>query len=174
MVTLPPQVFVCPEKPVPDKINPIADDLFWKPRGGMWTSTLDDDGGDWVRWLHGEGYTLDMPRWGGDLWLLKPKPAKLYVLANPDNYNELAERFPHEMARTIGLKSFERMVCWPDVAKHYDGIHVPMPWSYRFLIEEEHYAAGLFFNICDAESTCWFKWCFEGESELLDLKALPV
>lgn len=169
---LPPQIRVSTTKPEPDKINPLSDDLFWKPRGGLWTSTLDDEGGDWVRWLKGENYSLDDPRWGGDLWVLKPKKAKLFTIANPDNYNALAERFPHPLLEKEpfkDLKSMEKMIDWPEVAKHYDGIYMPRPWSYRLEFEEKYYSAGLFFNTCDAESTCWFKWCFEGEPELLEL-----
>lgn len=170
------QVWVGTEKPVPDRINPLADDLFWKPRGGLWTSTLDDEGGDWVRWLEGENYSLDDPRWGGDLWVLEPTEANLFVIGHPDGYNELAERFPHPLGTKLfsegRIRSFEKMIYWPDVAEHFDGIHVPSPHPYRFVFGgqfEEYYAAGLFFNTCDAESTCWFRWCFEGEPKIIDL-----
>lgn len=170
------QVCVLDSKPMPAKINAVGDDLFWKPRGGLWTSTLDDEGGDWVRWLKGENYSLDDPRWGGDLWVLEPTEANIFVIGHPDGYNELADRFPHPLAkeRFKELKSFERMVYWPDVAKHFDAIHVPTPWAHRWLIEDEYYGAGLFFNTCDAESTCWFRWCFEGEPKLLDRSAIAV
>ena len=111
------QVFVGTEKPEPDKISLLSDDLFWKPCGGLWTSTLDDEGGDWVRWLHDQGYSLDMPRWGGDLWVLKPTDANVLVIDNPGIYNDLAERFPHRMTGLKGIHAFERLVAWPDVAE---------------------------------------------------------
>lgn len=166
---LPTQISVLSTKPEPEKITDVADDLFWKPRGGLWTSTLDDDRGDWVRWMEDQGYTLETPRWGGDLWLLEPVDANVLVLATPDDYNKLGKRFPHPRGSELSslLRSFDPAIYWPDVAKKYDAVHIPDPRPYRLLLEEEYYSASMFFNVVDAESTCWFKWCFEGEPKLM-------
>lgn len=168
------QVCVLSSKPEAAKIGAIADDLFWKPRGGLWTSTLDDDRGDWVRWLEGEGYTLDTPRWGGDLWLLEPADANILVIAGPDDYNRIGREFPHPEAEKFDslLRSFDPSIDWQRVAREYDAVHIPNPRPYRMLYEEEHYAAGMFFNVTDAESTCWFNWCFEEEPRLLERVAV--
>lgn len=170
---LPTQVCVLSSKPEPEKINPIGDDLFWKPRGGLWTSTLDDDRGDWVRWLEGEDYSLSDPRWGGDLWLLEPADAKVLVLATPDDYNNICKRFPHPNKDLVkGLRSHEYMADWQRVAKAFDAVHIPNPHPYRLGLFDEYYSAGMFFNTCDAESTCWFRWCFEGDPTILKKEVL--
>lgn len=170
------QVWVGRAKPEAHLISSLAEDLFWKPRGGLWTSTLDAEGGDWVRWLHGENYSLDSERWGGDLWVLEPADANLFVVSDPEDYNQLADRFPHPLGKKLHaeghLRSFEKMVDWPEMAKHFDGVHIPVPHPYRLGFGgefEQYYAASLFFNTCDAESTCWFRWCFEGEPKIIDL-----
>jgi hypothetical protein len=174
-VKLAPQVFVSHTRPEPENIGPVALDLFWKPRGGMWTSTLDDEGGDWIRWLNDQDYSLEDPRWGGKLWLLHPTDVNVCVVATPEDYNALADRFPYpdNPLRNQGLKSMEKIVHWQALAEEYDALHVPTPRTYRFALSygtnfEEYYAAGLFFDTCDAESTCWFRWCFEGEPVELD------
>lgn len=177
---LPTQMCVTHNKPAPDKINPVLKDLFWKPRGGLWTSTLDGHTSDWMRWLKDQNYSLDDPRWGGDLWLLEPRDANVIVIAGPQDYNDLHARFPYpdNPLEGRGVKSMEKLIDWVAVSEQYDAIHVPNPHPYRMLsIEmakeeiEEYYTAELFFNTCDAESTCWFRWCFEGEPRILERMA---
>ena len=174
------QVYVSPTAPVADAITPVERELFWKPRGGLWTSTLDEEGGDWVRWLRDQDYSLDDERWGGKLWRLEPVEANVVVLATPDDYNELAERFPYPDNPLTKLKSMGKIIDWPAVSAVYDAVHVPAPHAYRFssllgLRDHEidaYYAASLFFDTCDAESTCWFRWCFEGAAEEVILDGL--
>jgi hypothetical protein len=176
------QVFVSHTTPEPHLIEPVENgsDLFWKPRkGGMWTSTLDEEGGEWVRWLNGEGYPLEDERWGGKLWLLSPAEANVYVVAGPKELFALHEQFPLAVPASISeLKMFRRMVDWEAASQVYDAIWVPNPWAYRFLTPgigsseeemEEAHQASMFFYVMDAECTCWFRWCFEGEPQLLDL-----
>lgn len=166
------QVCVSHTAPVSHAITPVERELFWKPLGGLWTSTLDDEGGDWVRWLKDQDYSLEDPRWGGKLWRLEPTDAKVFIVATPDNYNDLADRFPYPDNPLPELKSMEKIIDWPAVASVYDAVHVPIPHAYRWGISDEYYAANLFFNTCDAESTCWFRWCFEGEAQEVILDGL--
>lgn len=174
---LPPQIFVSHSKPTPKKITQVELDTFWKPRGGLWTSTETESGGQWVDWLHDQQYSLDTDdRWGGKCWRLIPKDANIYVIDNPDDLYALVERFPHpERARYIkmGLDSFDALVDWPAVAEVYDAIHCPNPWPHRFptLVGQERvdkYGASMFFYTLDAESTCWFRWCFEDDPIIVD------
>lgn len=166
MTKLEAQVMVAPSAPEPGKLHPVTDRMHFKPVGGMWTSTLDDQGGQWLRWLTGEGYTLDMPRWGGKLWRLDPADANLFVCANPDDLRELASRFRHPEAKD-DLVFLRRMIDWKAVSEEYDGVHFPDPWSHRWATGDD-YEAGMIFYTLDAESTCWFRWCFEGEPVELD------
>lgn len=167
------QVFVSHTKPEAHLIEPVKNELFWKPRGGgLWTSTLDEAGGDWVRWLTGEGYTLDMDHWGGALWLLEPAEANVYVVHDPQSLRALHARFPQEIpwkGEGPGRELIDLFCDWEAIAREYDAVHVPDPWAHRWSADM---AASMFFSICDAESTCWFRWCFEGEPQLLDLSVI--
>ena len=166
---LAPQVFVSHSKPEPEKIDEVTARRFWKPCGGLWTSTLDEEGGQWLRWLHGEGYGLENERWGGKLWILEPREANLFAVWSPREYRELTERFPLDLARHDSLRDLAPFVDWPAVAEAYDGLYVPNPWTWRF--GHDDMAAGMFFYGMDAECTCWFRWCFEGEP--LEVPAWP-
>ena len=165
MTKLATQVMVAKEQPTAEKVHPITDQMHFKPVGGMWTSTLNEEGGEWLRWLHGEGYSLDMPRWGGKLWQLEPKDANLFVCAHPDHVRELASRFRHPEAKQ-DISFLRRMIDWQAMAREYDGIHFPDPWTWRWGNEGDD--TSMFFYSLDAESTCWFSWCFEGEPVELD------
>lgn len=163
---LPTQVFISTEKPEKGKLRPIQNDYFWKPRaGGLWTSSLVDDRSDWMVWLEEQGYTLDMERWGGDVWLLEPVDANVFVISSPTEFLELADQYPLPVSEFgSGLRVFEHLVDWEAVARDFDAIHVPDPRRHRF---SDPHSAGLFFDTCDAESTCWFKWCFQGEPKVM-------
>jgi hypothetical protein len=166
-VKLASQVFVSHTLPEPRKVEPIEDRQFWKPAGGLWTSTLNEEGGEWVRWLTGENYDLEDERWGGKLWLLEPGDANLFVAWGPRELYELVERYPHPLAtEKPELSSFKTMLDWPAVASEYDGVHVPNPWPWRF--GHDDLGAAMFFYSMDAECTCWFRWCFEGDPVELD------
>lgn len=57
MTQLEPQVFVGRAAPTADAIKPVTNEKFWKPVGGLWTSTLNHEGGEWLRWLLSEIFT---------------------------------------------------------------------------------------------------------------------
>lgn len=165
---LPTQVFISTEKPEKDKLQPIKNDYFWKPRaGGLWTSSLVDDRSDWMVWLEEQGYTLDMERWGGDVWLLEPADANVFVVSSPDEYMELATNYPLSLPFSLKasrLRILDNLVDWEAVSRDFEAIHVPDPRAFRFGLNS---SAAMFFDTCDAESTCWFKWCFQGEPKVM-------
>ena len=163
---LAPQVFVSHSKPEAEKIDEVIDRRFWKPTGGLWTSTLDEGGGQWLRWLHSQSYGLDSERWGGKVWRLQPEEANLFTVWSPKEYGYLTEHFPTEPITHGSLAPLEPFVDWPAVSRAYDGIYVPNPWTWRF--GHDNIGAGMFFYGMDAECTCWFNWCFEGAPEEID------
>lgn len=165
-VKLAPQVFVSHTKPEAGKIEKVSWRRLWKPTGGLWTSTLDEEGGQWLRWLHGEGYRLDNERWGGKLWLLEPKESNLFVVWSPKEYRELTDRFPLEMAGQETVSRVGPFVDWSALEEFYDGIYVPNPWTWRF--GHDDLSAGMFFYGMDAECTCWFRWRFQGMPQEID------
>ncbi|HSE44882.1 MAG TPA: hypothetical protein VLA89_06095 [Gemmatimonadales bacterium] len=166
------QVFVSHTYPEAEKLQPVQSEHFWKPRaGGLWTSTLNDEGGEWVRWLIGEGYSLEEEGWGGKLWRLEPAEANLLVIWSPAELRNLVEVYPHPELeefnaryQAAGLEGY-LWVNWEEMAKDYDGFHIPNPWPWRFC---DDIPASMFFYSMDAECTCWFKWCFEGDPVELD------
>lgn len=164
-VKLSPQVFVSDSKPEAGKIHKVTERHFWKPFGGLWTSTLDEVGGQWLRWLNDNDY-FGTKRWGGKLWLLEPKEANLFVVWSPKEYRELTERFPHEMVSQEVVAHIGPFVDWPALSEFYDGIYVPSPWTWRF--GHEDMAAAMFFYGMDAECTCWFRWRFQGIPQEID------
>jgi hypothetical protein len=167
------QVFVSHEKPVARKINAPTNEKFWKPNGGLWTSTLTESGGQWVEWLENENYPLDDPRWGGKLWRLRPTDANIAVIAAPPDLRELAASYPLALdAELRKIKSFEHLIDWEAFALDYDAMHVPNPWPWRFTLDD--YDTSMFFYTMDAECTCWFRWCFEGRPEVVDLASLTT
>lgn len=168
-ITLADQALVCPTKPEPSKLLPVESDHFWKPRnGGLWTSTLNDEGGEWLRWLANAGYSLEQETWGGRLWRLTPRETTVYMVWSPRELRELFERFPHPDVEEInagyrergGEGDFYLWIDWEKMALDYDAIHIPNPWPWRF---SEDHAASMFFYSMDAECTCWFRWCFEDD-----------
>ena len=177
-IRLEPQVWISHDRPEPDKITPVRAELFFKPRGGMWTSTLDERGGQWLRWvmqdaLYGKDTGLEDERWGGKLWLLQPAEARIAVIANPRDLRELHDAYPFPTPASLrSLRSYELLVDWVALAEHYDAIHVPNPWPWRFGYDPNDpeggdlFGASMFFYTLDAESTCWFRWCFEDVQEL--------
>lgn len=170
-VLLPPQLSIREDVPVAEKIELAkgADQSHYKPMGGLWTSTLNEEGSEWLRWLTNEGYDLSMKRWGGKCWRLQPTFARVYVVWSPKQLHDLAELYPHPRqneADFARIASFRSRVAWDVMAKEWDAVHVPNPWPWRFGYDD--LGASMFFYSMDAESTCWFRWCFEGEPEELD------
>ncbi len=125
------QVFVG-DKPEAEKITPVIAECFWKPRGGLWTSSLNDEGGQWVEWLKGEGYSLKDERWGGGLWLLEPDEAKVCVIEDPADLWKLHKRYPFRAPEIAGLQSMRILVDWVALSRDYDCVHVPNPWAHRW------------------------------------------
>lgn len=175
------QVFVSHSKPKESELVPTQGQAqyggFHKPAGGLWTSTLNDEGGEWLRWLTGEGYHLEDERWGGKLWQLEPREANLFVVWGPKELSELCERYPHPLREkaldevgqgSMAWDSMLWLVDWGTMAEDYEAVHIPNPWTWRFGLSGSEMGASMFFYSMDAECTCWFRWCFEGEPVELD------
>ena len=170
-VLLPPQLTILHDKPEAEKIVVPAgeDQNHYKPMGGLWTSTLNDQGGEWLRWLTGEGYSLEMDRWGGTCWELTPRYARVYVVWSPKQLHDLAELYPHRRqadADALKIASFRTRIAWDRMTEDWDAVHIPNPWPWRFGYDD--LGASMFFYSMDAESTCWFRWCFEEDVVELD------
>lgn len=165
------QVFVG-EKPEAEKIEGPTAEAFWKPQGCLWTSTLNEQGGQWVEWLLGNDFSLEDERWGGGLWLLEPDEAKICVIEDPADLWRISKRYPFRRPDiNPAIQSFRVLVDWPALSREYDAVHIPNPWPWRF---GDDMAASMFFYTMDAECTFWFRWRFEGEPRLLDPAELSM
>lgn len=155
-LTLPPQMFASRgEAPDPAKVNPIENG-HWKPTGGLWTSTLDEEErSDWQRWYESED-------WGNytHRWKLVPTEARVAVVRDPDELETWYERYPAPTG--IPIRAFAEQLDYKAMAEDFDAVTFPEPWSHRF---GDHFGSMLFYTL-DAESTCWFRWCFESVEEL--------
>jgi len=168
---LPTQTFVSRTSPDPARMKPVrnAKQIHWKPEGGLWTSTLDEEGGAWVGWVTSE-YDLSDERFGGEVWLLEPTNANIAVIDNPDDLRSFAGAHPHPLQSSlkddIVIETFSHLLDWESLAASYDAVHFPNPYPWRLTMDM---ATSMFFNVLDVESTVWFRWCFTGEPRQYDL-----
>jgi hypothetical protein len=136
-------------QPIPSGIEPVENRPGCsKPFKGFWTSTLDlKYGSDWIQWMHGENwYTTAVT----ELWMLTVKPdGKIFTVNGIDDMELMFRTYP---LHTYGIDSvnFEKM------ATHYDGVHLTHEGN-----RATHHTFPHNCNAWDAESTLWFRWCFD-------------
>jgi hypothetical protein len=156
-VKVPHQVFVSHSLPCASRMHPVRNQKdFPKPSGGLWTSTADRGGGEWIRWLLAEGYSLSARTLGGKIWLLRPVPARVAIIGGPREFLELANRYP--AGPHLGV------IDWEALAEEWDAVWTPNPSRWRYASG----CSGRFFDSLDVECTIWFRWCFEGPPKELD------
>lgn len=143
-----PQLFVHGEEPDPEKFDKVQNrEAFWKPKGGLWTSTLDGDSSAWIDWCKRE-------RWGlsegmGKFALYPEDDVDVFVVDVYDDLEQLVEDYPRDIQFPRPLIDFEKM------AEDYDGMQV----TERGQAETRFGKVNLYG--WDCESTFWFNWCFE-------------
>lgn len=150
-----PQMFIGPERPTPEAFdavsNPPEKAIASKPDGGLWTSTVRDDGGSaWLDWCHANDWFGPDDR----IWILEPEnPVDLLVIDDArDLYSALAEYERDDVPEFVGrvFSPFD----WDALADDFDGFRV----SERGQIATRFSTPGLYG--WDAESTVWFRWAF--------------
>lgn len=148
-----PQLFVG-NTPDASKFRPVRNRSF-KPLGGLWTSTYlgKHPYSDWIDWclsnefwqgIEGEGYVLRPTR---EVNILTFESAvDLYVF----------QQLPETENNNVDYEA---------LAEIYDGMHMS-----RYFIDQFRLAYydkfDLTISTWDAESTLWFKWCFDIEQTL--------
>jgi len=161
---LPTQLWLSEEDAVPaptrlkDAVN--ASSTFWKPTGGIWTSTYGGGCSEWWEWCKGEGF--------GDYrsaWLLEPMEARILVIRNPEDLAAAHLLYPRKSPDELGnIRSYRDLLDYEKIKYDYDAMWVPNPHPHRLTIDS------LFFNVMDVESTVWFRWCFSN-IEKIDLES---
>jgi hypothetical protein len=152
LVQLAPQLYVGKKEPTPKKLLPVKNPVGInnKPWHGLWTSTRVANGSGWTNWCSGESF--GRPPNG---WLLRPTPAKVYVVHEVADLEELTRSFPGGYPRDLMLASYSRpQVNFEAAAEEFDAIHLTEEgqWATRFS-EPSFYG-------WDCECTMWFRWCF--------------
>jgi hypothetical protein len=168
-VILPAQVFAG-SRPIVRRFEPVRNrHYFWKPEGGLWTSSHTPGASyvsEWVDWTVAEDFHV-----AAEHWLLEPQDARVAVIEDPDALGELLAGYRWEQPANdfrvrFDLPNFaDSLLDYERLAEDYDALWVPCPRSWRF---DSDLSRSLFFSIFDAESVLWFRWLFEGEPERLD------
>lgn len=129
--------------------RPIAqDNVRNKPRGGLWTSTWDDAGSDWLR--EAGPANMDLLGPAPEVWLLTPEPAANVLTI--DGLDELVTIFDHG----YGIDVFGgRVINFQLLAQDYDAVHLTEKgqWATRLSWPDDLYG-------WDCECTLWLRWRF--------------
>ncbi len=143
------------DKPDPQRFIPATNcdrrAYVGKPKGGLWTSSLNDDGAsDWVRWCEAEDFG------GVDVkarWTLAPLDAGRVIVVN--GHGDLHRLFE---SYGTGLQTHYSAVLDFDamIRDSYVGMHLTERGN-----SEVHLSYPLHLNAWDCESTVFFKWVFD-------------
>lgn len=149
-------------RPDADLMRPIKNNQFWKPSGGLWTSTYDPIlGSEWISVAE----EVNKATGKESFYVLYPSPdAKIYVINCYNDYHRLVEKYPScppealsdILRRALTMPDFER------IAEDYDAIHLTAfgerstRHPYLYGITETYRFLGW-----DCESTVWFRWKFD-------------
>ncbi len=151
--------------PNPDQLNPVSEALCGraKPTGGLWTCTLDDDGGGWIRWC----LDTDFQGPSFQLWRLDPDPAaRVYTIDTLEDLLRLCDRFPAVCDHPRDCAPLRRDLAdvwlgWRRVAEVYDAVHLTEKGQWRTRLSMPTNLYGW-----DCESTLWFRWAFTTVTDL--------
>ena len=140
----------------------LKNEVFYKPRGGFWTSTYTPHRkyvSAWVEWCSSE-----QPDWlKGKYYILYPKKdIKVFQINNYDDLKFLFEKYPLKEHENLPLMPrFSRFVDWIKVSKDFDAVHMTEKGEIiargncTYFLQEGYSLYGW-----DCESTLWFRDVF--------------
>jgi len=129
------------------KMEPVTNDRFHKPQGGLWTSTANDETvSGWYEWGKNEGMIAP----NAVTWTLIPEPNALLV--EIDSYGDLTAL----VAQYGGSGSYGQLVIdFEAMARDgYDGMHLTDRGQWATRMSKPNLYGW------DCESTVWFRWAF--------------
>lgn len=163
------QLFISDNAPSPSKIAEAKNQNgFCKPKGGLWTSTWNQDeySSGWVDWCLSEEFDDPLnKRW----FILKPKE-KLNILTI-DSLSDLIKLIDKYPWQENSLHYLKPTLDFEAIAKDFDAIHLTESGQIQ-----THLPMNLFemkmidLYGWDCESTLWFRWCFDEVAEIEPLK----
>jgi hypothetical protein len=174
-VRLPTQLFAG-TRPERAKLKPVTNgvdggrQIFWKPTGGLWTSTYtpdDEHPSNWVEWSTLEQFAVDKY---AERWLLEPDDCRVAHVVTQDDLADLLATYRLEVPKLEGLGlSFEKsLLDFEALAEDFDALTFPAPWAERFTGD---HGLAIFFSVLDSECSLWFRWCFHGHPRRLEKAA---
>lgn len=131
-----------------------------KPHGGLWTSTWET------------AFTVGWPAWCiaeefkpiEDGWLLKPARARVLTIRSGAD----VDAFMRCYGEPLWPGSHRECPAWSRVAEGADAVRLVAPHNPEIRFSPVH----MTFYGWDCESTLWFRWCYAGEPEHVDLREL--
>jgi hypothetical protein len=173
-----PQLHFNVERPTPEKVLPIENGA-WQPSGGLWTLTPDFDSESFAFWAalfaNMDRLSHVNPRWHRMIgrrvcgWMLHPEEsARVAVIDGPGDLLALGEKYgwqegywqhPRAMSAPVHVCTLN----FSAVAEDVDAIRVTDSALFRLEAKEAGKHRLAFWH---AESTCWFRWCFERVEEV--------
>ena len=148
------QAFISENPPRPERFDPPTntEQMVHKPTGGLWTSTLRDDGScAWLEWCRAEHWGLTE---ASKLYALEPEPG-IAVMEIDSEYDlqDVIDDWGRDDIRPALARSFAPLD-FEAIAEEYDAIHLT-EWG-------EHHTRfttpGLYG--WDTECTLWLRWSF--------------
>lgn len=149
MDTLGPQVFTHTEEPDPAKVEPVENFSYFKPTGGIWTSSLDGDVSGWIRWCKGEQWGISEDT---KMWILYPESdLDIYTVDGLGDLQVLIQEY--SISGAAGLREYVdyQGLAWET---SYDGMRVTARGEHETRFSEPSLYGW------DCESTLHFDWNF--------------
>lgn len=131
------------------------DDPVHKPRGGLWTSTLTDDGrSGWLDWVERESFHTG----DEEIWHLEPESdTEILIIEDQPHLEAILERYERPdlsgtlstQARTFAPLDFEA------IGENYDAIRLTEQGQWNTRMSRP----GLYG--WDCETVLWLRWAFD-------------
>jgi hypothetical protein len=163
------------EAPCPEKMEPVGQGMR-QPTGGLWTFSHDEGTASFIHWAttyDNMGFVARTnPRWyrmiGKTLscWLLHPSAdARIAVIDKPSDLIVLGNKYGWDVScwerPVLGMTEYTGEVHslnFPALARDYDAVHLTEHGCDSL---ETRDAGRYRLSNWHAESTCWFRWCFD-------------
>ncbi len=144
------QLFIGEKQPSSDLMEPITKGILpVKPKGGLWTSTWDDEAytSGWIEWLKDSELRDPYAR---QWWLLTPhEQTRIYTINAISDLRRLISLYP--LFNTMGYSTID----YERIVHDYDAIHLTENGQ-----EETRLTYPTNLYGWDCESTLWLHWRF--------------
>lgn len=156
--------------PTADRMEPVVAgesefrSRYEKPKGGLWTSPLRDDGSSgWVEWCQD-----NKMGWVGSAWRLEPVDCRVLVINSLDALRRVWAHYGGSYQWGENDRWTERYIEWPEVGRDYDAVHLTERGFEECHLPYDPFDLTLYG--WDCETVFWFRWRFS----TVEPHALPM